>query len=303
MINIAKNKQFGIVVFLWLFSTALYAQSAGRSLSTTGLRSMARAYMAFAQYDKARDLAEQALRQAKTQNVEIGEMALCLIDLGTVYSYEGLLKEAQEKLEQGSLLQRQALFNDHPYVAHTLRMLSDVHRRQGDLVKAEAVLSEAFQIMLKNCDLQSQEMAPFIAEAAHLQFAQGDLDKAQSNYIAALDLYESSYGVNHLVTANLQENYAKLLITEHDYAQAEELLTKSLTVKTRIFGRYHLSLVDNWLAKAYLYQIQGKTEQCEFYLSKSTATAAESRNVVTIARIYEKVNQIRAGGLLASAEM
>lgn len=289
--------------FLWAFSTLTCAQTTQKTIPTKNLRSMARAYMAFAKYDKAHILAEQALDQAKRQKADTGELALCLIDLGTVCSYEGLLAKAQENFEQGSRLQKQALFDEHPYVAHTLRMLSDVYRRAGNLTKAESVLSEAFGIMLKNCDLQSKEMAPFIAEAAHLQFAKGEFDKAQSNYVAAIDLYESTYGSKHLVTANLQENFAKLLIAQHDYDRADELLSEAIAVKSQIFGRYHVSLVDSWLEKASLYRMQGQTERSEYYLAKSTATAAESRDVVTIARIYQKVNLIRSGGLLASANM
>ncbi|MCE5184737.1 MAG: tetratricopeptide repeat protein [Planctomycetaceae bacterium] len=304
MAKTRKKSVFGLILaILWvLLSTPLCAQNS-QLISTKSLRSMARAYLSFGKYDKAAAAAQKALQQAQEQHAETGELALCMIDLGTVYSYEGQLKEAQVKFEKGIELQKQALFAEHPYVAHTLRMLSDVCRRQGDLEKAETVLSEAVQIMLKNCDLQSKEMAPFVAETAHLQFAKGELDKAQSNYVLALDLMESTYGTNHLVTANLKENYAKLLMARHEYATADELLSSALTVKTRIFGRYDLTLVDNWLTKAYLCQVQGKTEQCEYYLAKSTASAAESRNVITMARIYDKVNKIRAGGLFALANL
>lgn len=302
MIQNGKNHLFrAFFALLWVLSAALNAQGTAQAASSKTLRSMARAYMAFAKYDKAHTFAEQALQTAHSQNADAAEVALCMIDLGTACSYEGLLTQAQDMFEKGILLQKEALFNDHPYVAYTLRMLSDVQRRRGNLLQAEKTLTEAIQIMLKNCDLQSKEMAPFITEAAHLQFAQGEIDKARNNYAMALDLYESTYGADHLATANLQEDYARLLIAGHEYALADELLTKSLSVKTRIFGRYHMSLVDSWLAKANLYQKQGKMEQCEYYLAKSTATAAESRNVVTIAQIYEKVNQIRASVLTASA--
>lgn len=302
MIKRHLEHTFVIVLGLLLAASgSLFAQPKKQTSSSRNFRSMARAYMAFANYDKAHALAAQAIREAQKQHADTAEMALCLIDMGTVCSYEGFLKQAQENLEQGIELQKQALFNDHPYVAHSLRMLSDVCRRQGNLLKAEDTLGQAVAIMLKNCDLESREMAPFIAEAAHLQFAKGELDKAKNNYMMAMDLYESSYGANHLVTANLQEDYARVLMSAHEYDQADDLLSKSLTTKTRIFGRYHLSLVDCWLAKASLCQIQGKTEQCEYYLAKTTETAAESRNVITIAQIYEKVNQIRAGNLIASA--
>jgi tetratricopeptide (TPR) repeat protein len=183
---------------------------------------MARAYMAFGKYEKAHVLAERALAQAKQKKTEDGEMALCLIDLGTVYGYEGLFSQAAAKFEAGVELQKKALFETHPYVAHTLRMLSDIYRRQDNLQQAEEVLrmlsdiyrrqdnlqqaeevlSEAVTIMLDNCDLHSKEMAPFILESAKLQFAKGYSEQALTNYRIALDIYEQDYGSQHLMTAN-----------------------------------------------------------------------------------------------------
>ncbi|OQY04458.1 MAG: hypothetical protein B6I25_06875 [Planctomycetales bacterium 4572_13] len=272
-----------------------------KHIPTKTLRSMARAYMAFGKYEKAHLFAERALRQGKLQKIDTGEMALCLIDMGTVCSYEGLLAQARRRLEEGVELQKEALFDDHPYVAHTLRMLSDVCLRQGDLEQADAVLSRAVGIMLNHCDLQSKEMAPFIFESANLQFEKGDLDQAQDNYQTALDIYEQSYGSQHLMIANVLEKMARLHSVRNDTEEATQLLSQSLKIKTRIYGRYHPGLIDSWLAMARLYKQRGQSERCEYYLAKSTETVSNTRNAVTMARVYEQVNQIRKQGLIAAA--
>lgn len=292
-------------VFIALLLGALVGVApAGRrdkQMSTKTLRSMARAYMAFGKYEKAHTLAAKALQQGRSQATDTGEMALCLIDMGTVCSYEGLLTQARQRLEEGVELQKEALFDDHPYVAHTLRMLSDVCLRQGDLVQAETVLSQAVGIMLNHCDLRSKEMAPFILESANLQFGKGDLEEANDNYLAALDIYEQSYGSQHLMTANVLEKMAQLQIVRNDTEEAGRLMSESLKVKTRIYGRFHPQLIDSWLAMARLYKQQGQTERCEYYLAKSTETVSNTRNAVTMAQVYEQVNQIRKQGLVASA--
>ena len=82
----------------------------------------------------------------------------------------------------GVQLQKKALFDDHPYVAQTYRMLSDVQRRAGDLDKAEQSLAQAVSIMLNHCDIESKEMSPFILESAKLYAAKGDFEKAQADY-------------------------------------------------------------------------------------------------------------------------
>lgn len=262
---------------------------------------MARTYMAFGKYEKAGVLAERALAQAKKQKAEDGEMALCLIDLGTVYGYEGLLSQAAEKFEEGVQLQKKALFVTHPYVAHTLRMLSDIYRRQDNLEQAEAVLSQAVTIMLDNCDLHSKEMAPFILESAKLQFAKGQTEQALTNYRIALDIYEQNYGSQHLMTANVLEDMALLYMAQKDTEQAGQSMAASLAIKSKIFGRYHSEMIDSWLTMAQICKYQGQPERCEYYLAKSTETASESRNAITMARVYEKANQIRREGIVASA--
>jgi tetratricopeptide (TPR) repeat protein len=262
---------------------------------------MARAYMAFGKYEKAHTVAAQALQRARSQSTDPGEMALCLIDMGTVCSYEGLLTQARERLEEGVEFQKKALFDDHPYVAHTLRMLSDVCLRLGDLERAETVLSQAVGIMLNHCDLQSKEMAPFILESANLQLGKGNLKRASDNYQAALDIYEQSYGSQHLMTANVLEKMAQLHIVRNDTQEADSLMSQSLKIKTQIYGRYHPQLIDSWLAMARLCKQQGQSERCEYYLAKSTETVSNTRNAVTMARVYEQVNQIRKQVLVASA--
>ncbi|MCI0499829.1 MAG: tetratricopeptide repeat protein [Planctomycetales bacterium] len=304
----AQNHSFSIksgilVLMAGLLVGMTYAKSGERQLSTKTLRSMARAYMAFGKYDKAHELAAQALRQAQTQTTEIGELALCLIDMGTVCSYEGLLAEARQRLQEGVELQKQALLEDHPYVAQTLRMISDVCRRQDDLEQAETVLTQAIGIMLNHCDLQSREMAPFILESANLQFEKGQLDQACSNYRAALDIYEQQYGPEHLMTANVLDRMAKLYAAQKDLGQADQAMSKSISIKTRIFGRYHPQLIDGWLTMARLCKQQGQTERCEYYLAKTTETAAQSRNAITLALVYEQVNQIRRLDMVAAAAL
>jgi tetratricopeptide (TPR) repeat protein len=296
-----KLKTVLIVLLLCALVGVISAGRPNKQMSTKTLRSMARAYMAFGKYEKAHTYATQALQQGRSQKTDSGEMALCLIDLGTVCSYEGFLTQARQRFEEGIELQKEALVEDHPYVAHTLRMLSDVCLRQGDLEQAEINLSQAVGIMLNHCDIRSKEMAPFILESANLQFGKGDLDQAYDNYQAALDIYEQSYGSEHLMTANVLEKIARLHSVRNDIEEATEFMCESLKIKTRIYGRYHPRLIDSWLSMARLYKQQGQNARCEYYLAKSTETVANTRNVITMARVYEQVNQIRKEGLVAAA--
>ena len=288
-----KFKPIVFALLLCIFIEPIYAsKKQDDSLSISQLRKMARGYMSFGEYEKAHSLASQALRLAQSQKTKSDEMALCLIDMGTVCNYEGLLTQAHQYLKKGAALQKQALTDNHPYVAHTLRMLSDVYLQQGDLEQAKTTLSQAVSIMLKQYDAESEEMAPFILQLADLRFSEGNLTQAYNNYEKALDIYKATYGEQHLMTANILEKMANLYIALEDTQKADELISESLKIKTGIYGRYHLQLVDTWLMLARLSKKQGNNARCEYYLAKSTEVASNEQNAIVMARIYEQINRI-----------
>ena len=73
--------------------------------SSKTLRSMARVYMAYGEYAKAQPLAEKALTLAKRKDTSNSELAMCLIDLATLYNYQGDLAEAETVCKLGLQLQ------------------------------------------------------------------------------------------------------------------------------------------------------------------------------------------------------
>lgn len=290
-----------IFIVILMSVSATQAEMHGKQMSTKTLRNMSRAYMVWGKYQQAHELAAKALKKARSEKVDTGEIAICMIDLGTVCSYEGQLSKASEYLEKGVKLQQRALFDEHPYVAQTLRMLSNVYRRQGEVEKSEAVLTSAVKIMLNNCSIESKEMAPFIVAAGDLKFEKGQIDQALGNYQKALDIYDQNYGSNHLLTANVLEKLAGVYLMKDDAHQASLAMSESLKTKSSIFGRYHPNLIDSWLEMARICKHQGKLERCEYYLGKSTETVLRSNNVIAMARVYEQANQIRNKGLVAMA--
>lgn len=300
-----RNSLLKATIYLMLLvglSVESVAATQNRSnLSSQKLRSMARIFMTYGDYEKARGLAEKAYSAARAGNTEANETALCMIDLGTVYSNLDMLSEAARFLESGVELQKQALFETHPYVAHTYRLLSDVQRRSSQLAQAEQSLAVAVGIMLEHCDLQSKEMSPFILESAKLYSAKGQFAKAQENYQIALDMIEQSYGPQHLMTANVLESMAQCSFIQQDYDRADGYITSAMAIQSKLFGRTNPMLVDVWLTKARIQRAKGQIDRSEYYLSKATASVENSRNVVTLAKVYEQVNQVRNEKLVAAA--
>ena len=117
--------------------------------STKTLRSMARVYMAYGEYTKAQPLAEQALTLAKRKDTSNSELAMCLIDLATLYNYQGKLAEAEKMCKLGMQLQEKVLYENHPYVAYTLRTLSSIYQGQGRYKEARVLYGEIVTAMIR----------------------------------------------------------------------------------------------------------------------------------------------------------
>jgi len=273
----------------------------GQTLSTKTLRTMARAYMAYGQYDKAQALAEKAAIQSQKGQVELGEQALCLIDLGTVYSYQDMLDDAAVMLAEGVRLQQQAIGADHPYTAHTLRMLSDVYRRQGNLSAAEDALGQAFAVMLADTSIQSRQMTPFLMAAAQLCAAQGRYEAACMTFQVAEQMAIAAYGATHLYTAQVMQGAAEAAMACGNLDYAQEQIERSVQIQERYWSNNPAMLIGGWLSKARISRACGALGESELYLRKAIAAAQQGRNVVALAGVYKQVNAIRAETLYTAA--
>ena len=293
--------RFVILAVLAIHSLTFAKVTEQKQLSSKKLRSMARIFMTYGDYEKACGLAEKAYATALKAEAETNEVALCMIDLGTVYSNLNRLSDAGKMLQEGVTLQKQALFDNHPYVAHTYRLLSDVQRRDGQLETSEATLAKAVNIMLTHCSLESNEMSPFILESAKLYSAKGDFAKAEENYKVALDMIEETYGKQHLLTANVLESMAECCLTQQKYDKADTYISSALAIEGKLFGRYNPVLVDSWLTKARICRANGQVDRSEYYLNKAVASVEKSRNAITLARVFEQVNRIRTEKLYVAA--
>ena len=299
--SIKLNLSAAIILALLLLTSGPVWAKPSKMLSTRTLRSMCRAYMAYGQYDKARVLAEKAAVQARLGGATIGEQAMCLIDLGTVYGYENMLEDAAISLIEGVVLQKQALSGQHPYVAHTLRMLSDVYRRQNRLDEAETTLQEAFSIMLSHTNMQSQEMVPFLIGSAQLAVASGQFEESRNLYETAQQVALNSYGSNHLYTAQIMQGSAEVALACGDLQSARNQVTRSIQLQERILGKNSQLLIAGWLAVAHIERACGALGESEVYLQKAIAAARQGNNIVTIARVYERVGAIRSEGVYTAS--
>jgi tetratricopeptide (TPR) repeat protein len=269
--------------------------------SSKTLRSMARVYMAYGEYAKAQPFAEKALTSAKRKDAPDSELAMCLIDLATLYNYQGKLAEAEKACKLGLQLQKKVLYENHPYLAYTLRTLSSIYRQQGKYRQARSALDNAMAIMHDSHGPDDKAMAPFFVDIAKLHVAQGALEKAESYYQKAMNLINNSYGPKHLYTANVLCGIAKLYILQEKYAKAEELINRAVTVQEKIYGPDHHLVAPSWLIKAKIWQVKGDYAQTVKLINKALIAIEKSGNAAALAKLQQDAKEIRVSRQIAKA--
>jgi len=267
--------------------------------STKTLRSMARVYMAYGEYAKAQPLAEKALALAKIKGASDSELAMCLIDMATLYTYQGKLTDAEEMCKSGLELQKKILYKNHPYLAYTLSTLSSIYYEQDKYYQANSVLGEAIAIMLDSHRPDDKAMAPFFVDIAKLLVAQGNFEQAESYYQKAMLLINSSYGPNHLYTATVLASIAELYTLQEKYTEAEELIDRAIAIEEKIYGPNHHLVASSWVTKAKIRQVKGDYAQAEKLINKVFDVIEKSGNAVAFAKLQKNAKEILASRQVA----
>ena len=275
----------------------LAPDAAAASPSSRTLRSMARTYITFGQYDKAQTLAAEALARAQLQDDD-AELAMCLIDLGTVYQYTNNLDGAEEMLSAGIALQRRAA-DKTPYMAYTLRMLSSVHRRQQRYEAAQAVLDEAVALMLHEYAADDPALAFFHTEQAKLLADQGRRQEACDLYNKAIAAIESTWGPGHLCTAEVRQEAAELYLACGGLDQAQTHIDKAIAIRRKYCGAGHSATIAAMFLKARICRAAGDLVGCQQQIDKALAAAATVRDPVQLARLHQQAEDIRNAVRLA----
>jgi len=312
--------QLLIIILVWLLNSfALPAKVTGaikpaKAYTHTSLRAMARVYMASGSYDKAQPFLENALDLAKSANAPDSDVCACALDLAYLYKNQGKLAEAETICLTGLELQQGVYGPKHPYVALTLRILSDIYKGQGRFREAADCLERGLKIMRAAGSEDDPELAPFKVDMARLLVARGELARAESCFDDALSVIEGSYGPTHLYTTKVLTSIASLYVQQGRYDRAEELMSRALPIQEKMYGANHRFLVPAWLAMSGIHQSRGDLVRARALLEKSLAAAEgqsdsgpllkvldallrlhrEAGDTKEVAKLQRRVDKIRA---------
>jgi tetratricopeptide (TPR) repeat protein len=297
------------------------AKRAKKTYSHSSLRAMSRVYMASGNYDKAQPLLESALDLARTSNAPDSDLCACTLDLAYLYKNQGKLAEAETICLAGLDLQEKVYSPKHPYVAYTLRILSEIYRGQGRYREAADSLERAMTIMRAVSSEDDPDMAPITVDMARLMVARGDFARADSHFKKAIAIIEGSYGPTHLYTTKVLTSMAALRVLQGRYAQAEALISRALPVQEKVYGSNPHFLVPAWLVMSQVYKAKGDLTGAKMLLAKSLRAAekrpvsgrlievldtlirlhTETGNAKEVAKLQQRVRKLRASQQYAYA--
>ena len=256
-------------------------------------RVMARAYMAYGQFDKATPLAEKAIALAQQQSVSNEELSSCLLDLAYIYTNLDRFADAEQFCKLGISVQKEFYYDRHPYVAYSLRTLAAIYQGQGKISEAKETMQQAIEIMLESHPADDAVMAPFQVDFAKLLVAEGQLTEAEQHYTAALNLINQSYGADHLYTATVISSVAELYVLQQRYSEAEPLINKSQAIQEKFYGPESQLVVGVWLTKARICQAKGEQSEAERLIQKARSVIQKTGSSAQTAKLERKIVDIR----------
>jgi tetratricopeptide (TPR) repeat protein len=268
----SKNHIFVLCLISIVLSLGIVNASATpvqNAYSSGTLRSMARVYVACGNYEKAQPLLERALNLAKDTSASDAEMCACMIDTAYLYKNQGKLAEAETMCLHGLQLQQKVNGKNHPYVAYTLRILSEIYMMQARYQQAIGTMEQALTIMREFTLENDPELSPFKVDMARLLAAKGDYQQAETYYKSVIGSIEKSFGPEHLYTAKVYSSMALLYARQGRYDEAEELIARALPIQERVHGPDNHLLVPVWLIKSRIYEANGDMLNAKVFLEKS----------------------------------
>jgi tetratricopeptide (TPR) repeat protein len=203
------------------------------------------------------------------------------------------LEDAEKMCIMGLRLQEKIYYEKHPYIAHTLTNLCSIYQAQGKYQKAKDALNRAVTIMLDSHSENDKAMIPFKVAFAQLLTEEGDFERANAYYQSAMDLINKSYGADHLYTATVLADIAKLYTLQQRYNEAEKLINRSVATQEKYYGPENHLIASSWLTKAEVYRAKKNYAESDRLIEKALSAVKKKGSAATFAKMRQRADKIR----------
>ncbi|HET6632942.1 MAG TPA: serine/threonine-protein kinase [Rhodanobacteraceae bacterium] len=179
---------------------------------------LATIYSALGEYDRAIELARNAL---KRDAIDRGARARALAVLARAQYEKGDYKAAQESIDQARALHAAEDGERSPSVAADIALAGEIARRQGDFKRAETLTQRALAMSKATLEAPNAQIAEELNQLAVLYGDMRRVEDARAPTEQALAMFRALYGDDHLDVA---ENIVNLGTIDMQTGKVEQAL-------------------------------------------------------------------------------
>ncbi len=246
------------------FGEALLKQLRGDHTDiTASLQSnLAMVYIELGQFEKARELLEQALQtNIEKHGEKHSSVATSQSNLAMIYKDLGEFEKARELLEQALRTGIEISGEKHPSVAIDKFNLALIYQELCHLEKARDLLEQALHLDIENYGDKHPTVAIRQSNLALVYRDLGEYEKARELLELALQTSFENFGDKHPSMASSQSNLALVYKDLGEYEKARELLEQVLQTDIKNYGDRHPAVAIRQSNLALLYQALGQLEK------------------------------------------
>lgn len=195
-------------------------------------------------YQKLLTVYRKQIDQLGLEHLDTAGTAAALVQ---VLIMKSNLAEALNYFKQAVNVRLKLLGDDHPLVGELLGLKGLIHLKTGSLLDAEAGIKRSLVIRQQSLGERHPETSQSLELRSEVLRVQGQPKEAKPFGMQALYIRKTSLGLEHLDTAASMRNLGCVLIDLKEFAEAEEMLNRSLQIVEKNFPAGHPSLADNYL--------------------------------------------------------
>ena len=188
----------------------------------------------------AREILDQGAKQIETNLSNQPQVqARLLATIGNVYESLGLYPESRKLLEKSVGIRRRILGPKNPELLSSLNDLARVLREEGQLLAADAVLTDALATERSEPGPENPVTIASMIELANVRHEEGQFSEAEKLRRQTLEIQTRLLGPEHPETLRTMSNLGYTLGLEGRLPEAEALLRETLDLRNKVLGPDH----------------------------------------------------------------
>jgi len=220
---------------------------------------LAKSYIALAEYEKGQSNAERALVLAQTMLQETPEFEVrAMILVADAQGYLGQRAEAVETYEEAYALSVKLFGETHPAAVTSMNNLAIAYTDIADYKKAREMYEYILQVSPPEDRVGDEDVGSTVGNLGLLLRETGDLAGAEQKLLEAIEIREKPFGGKDTVLLSFKNNLALVYSDQGRLRESEKLQREVIKQQKKVLGEAHPELAKSIANLAVLYMKQGR---------------------------------------------